>query len=290
MELFSYLLGKNSSSPTPTPPTPPDYSSIGRPAITNAPISQYWPSAVNKLYIYSIPVSTVSFTDFTGEEIIFDEDFADTATYAAFDFKNCANLKRVVNLSIKNSISTITFAEMFKNCSNLEEVTFGEVNIANLSNMGGICGNSNTKLKEFDASGWNATTVSAGVDLGWSFYVASAIKKVDLSGITGKISTLRQAFQECRELEEINLANFTNITQYNGYAAFYFCTSLKKLDIRNLALHELTDYTAMFGYGADTGLPADCLIIVKDATEKAWINTNFAWLTNVQTVSEYENN
>jgi hypothetical protein len=36
------------------------------------------------------------------------------------------------------------------------------------------------------------------------------------------------------------------------------------------------------------GVPADCLIIVKDDTQKEWLTNAFSQLTNVKTVAEYE--
>lgn len=262
-------------------------SDIGIVPTSNSSISQYWPSAVNKLYLKSNPSSSVSFSGFLGDEIIFDDNFCNTGNYT-IDFKNLYYLKKITNLNIKNTSSYFSFNDYFLNCPNLEEVTFGSVNITFLYDMGGMCGTNCAKLKEFDASNWNATPVSNGVNLGWAFYVVTALKRVDLSGIHGNVSTFRQAFQECRNLEEINISNIVSVTSGNMYATFYICTSLMKIDMRNLIVHTLSDYGAMFGYDATSGPPDDCLIIVKDNTEKAWINTNFSRLTNVKTVAEYE--
>jgi hypothetical protein len=48
-------------------------------------------------------------------------------------------------------------------------------------------------------------------------------------------------------------------------------------------LSSLTSYTNMF-----TGVPSNCLIIVKDSTQKTWLQSKFSNLTNIKTVAEYE--
>jgi hypothetical protein len=71
---------------------------------------------------------------------------------------------------------------------------------------------------------------------------------------------------------------------------FNYCTSLQHLDIRRFDFTNVANYASMFGSAdsAASQVPANCEIIVADQTAKDWITTNFAWLTNVQTVAEYE--
>ena len=62
---------------------------------------------------------------------------------------------------------------------------------------------------------------------------------------------------------------------------FRACSSLTNLDIRKFAFTKVTSYSNMF-----TGVPADCLIIVKDDTAKTWITSKFTNLKNIKTVEE----
>ena len=64
---------------------------------------------------------------------------------------------------------------------------------------------------------------------------------------------------------------------------FRACSSLTNLDIRNFDFTNVTSYSNMF-----TGVPKDCLIIVKDDTAKTWLTSKFTTLTNVKTVAELE--
>lgn len=64
---------------------------------------------------------------------------------------------------------------------------------------------------------------------------------------------------------------------------FVHCTGLEKLDIRDM----------LFSGGVNTNIlgndiPNNCLIIVKDATEKAALQTGMPRFTNIMTVAEYE--
>lgn len=115
---------------------------------------------------------------------------------------------------------------------------------------------------------------------------AKIIKKLppDIS-ISGKDCSYMFYYSRFTELD-LSMLTATNITK-TSYM-FGYCTSLTKLDIRNLEFNNVTTSTQMFGSSASYGVPDNCLIIVKDQTQKTWITTNFSRLTNVKTVAEYE--
>lgn len=98
---------------------------------------------------------------------------------------------------------------------------------------------------------------SSSFNMNYSFYNCTYVQSLDLSGITAKLNRL----------------NYT----------FMGCNNLTFLDVRNMNFTELTSPTASFN-----NVPTNCLIIVKDATQKAWFTEKFSTLTNVKTVSEYE--
>ena len=102
---------------------------------------------------------------------------------------------------------------------------------------------------------------------------------------TTNVTRMDSMFASCKSLEELDLSSFytPNLTRVGSM--FYLCSKLKKIDMRNFSLTQITNssyYSNMFN-----GVPDDCLIIVKDNTEKSWITTKFANLTNVKTVDEY---
>ena len=70
---------------------------------------------------------------------------------------------------------------------------------------------------------------------------------------------------------------------------FYNCSSLTKLDIRNFDFSNISIDQYQTNYkNAFYGIPNDCLIIVKDDTQRTWITSKFSNLTNIKTIAEYE--
>lgn len=121
------------------------------------------------------------------------------------------------------------------------------------------------------------------------FNGCSNLLKLDLSSWNNNIATaMNQVFQNCSSLTEVDLSGFEGNNVTTATFVFANCTSLQKIDIRKFTFTNLTNSQAFFGSGESTGVPNNCLIIVKDNTQKQWINTNFSRLTNVKTVAEYE--
>lgn len=88
-------------------------------------------------------------------------------------------------------------------------------------------------------------------------------------------------FCNCMKLTELDLSSFdTSKVVYMG-SMFMYCMALTKLDIRNFTFNNVTSYDRMF-----EGIPADCLIIVKDNAAKTWVLARRSNLTNVKTVAE----
>jgi hypothetical protein len=106
---------------------------------------------------------------------------------------------------------------------------------------------------------------------------------------TSKVQRMDSMFSECRDLVELDLSSFTSESLTKTSQMFQKCPMLRKIDIRNMSFANVTSFSDMFGSATD-GLANDCLIIVKDNTEKSWITSNFTRLTNVKTVAEYESN
>ncbi len=98
---------------------------------------------------------------------------------------------------------------------------------------------------------------------------------------TSLITNMMNMFQNCTKLLELNLSNFNTSNVTNMNYMFNSCEKLEKLDIRNFTFDKVINYYGMF-----IGFKTDCLIIVKDDTEKEWITSKFTNLTNVKTVDE----
>ena len=96
---------------------------------------------------------------------------------------------------------------------------------------------------------------------------------------------LQSAFNGCSNLKELDFGGVIG-TVKKMPSCFNGCSSLTKLDIRGLVMSTIAT-SSSYQY-AFNSIPDDCLIIVKNDTEKTWLTGKWANLTNVKTVAEYE--
>lgn len=109
---------------------------------------------------------------------------------------------------------------------------------------------------------------------------------IDVSGVdTSNVTDFRYCFTDCKQLKEIDVSMWTisNFSRINSM--FYGCTSLQKCDVRNIQFSQIQ---SSFKRDVFVNVPSNCLIIVKDSTEKTTVMTDYG-MTNVKTVVEYEN-
>lgn len=104
---------------------------------------------------------------------------------------------------------------------------------------------------------------------------------------TTKATTMNNMFNSCQFLEEVDLSSFTSESLKESSNMFLNCIRITKIDLRNFSFTGLTTYNNMFG-NSSSNFKSDCLIIVKNDTEKNWVTSHFNFLTNVKTVEEYE--
>ena len=168
-----------------------------------------------------------------------------------------ANDKKLVIMPLVDISTAKITMSLFNNCSNLKCVPkFIAENLTNLNYMFAGC---------------------------------TSLTKLDLSGFkTGNVNQCVYMFQNDTNLVEVDLSSFTTKQDAQSFNMFTSCISLMKIDMRNYDFTKLSSYNNMFGSASYNGVPDNCLIIVKDATQKAWVNEKFARLTNVKTVAEYE--
>lgn len=124
----------------------------------------------------------------------------------------------------------------------------------------------------------------------------SNLQEVNLSSMIekkymGQTIEMSYMFYADYSLKKVNMSNFNlDMTGWstsgaiNPYNMFQYCTSMEEIDLSNLDFSKVLPYgqTDMFGVNANQGIPDNCLIYVKNQTEKDWVETNFPRLTNVQ--------
>lgn len=170
-------------------------------------------------------------------------------------FNNCYSL---LYAKLKITSFTTNMASCFSGCYSLKEIDMTEADTSMVDNMQSMF--QYCKFEKFE------------------------FKPADTSSVT----SIRYMFQYCDKLKEIDLSTFTTQSLTNSGSMFQYCTLLEKIDIRKMELTNITNSGNMFGSSANDGPANNCLIIVKDQTQKDWITTNFSRFTNVKTVAEYE--
>lgn len=160
-------------------------------------------------------------------------------------------------------------------------------NTANVTNMSALFHNCWT-LKEINLHDWNTAKVT---NMSSMFYNCKNLTDLDLSSFdTAKVTNMSSMFYWCSGLTSLDLSNFVLSSNINLTGMFSLCYNLRLLDIRNMVFNNAT-MTEMFGRAnahISQKFPADCLIIVKSDTERNQILQIANWLTNIQTVEEYE--
>lgn len=130
-------------------------------------------------------------------------------------------------------------------------------------------------------------TVSSDVTtLRYMFRDCTNLIQVDFSNFdTSNVTRMDYLFADCKKITTIDLSSFVTENVSNITCMFSGCTSLQFIDLRKADFTNIGTKLNVF-----SNVPTNCLIIVKDTTQKDWFTTNFPSMTNVQTVAEYEGN
>lgn len=204
------------------------------------------------------------------------------STYFSAMFAGCRKLK-TIDMSKWVCNNPAPVREMFKTCLSLEYADVSwvimEGNTDSPRDMFHSC-RALKSVKMFpytSTKSYGSTTISM-------FEYCQSLEEIDLSSwTTNDITEATYMFRGCSKLKRIILSNL--ITDRLTKAGYMFdeCSSLEYLDIRNFTFDKITTYTNMF-----RNIPANCEIIVKDNTAKAWVLARRSDFINVKTVAEYE--
>ena len=175
-------------------------------------------------------------------------------------------IKEIPRMTIDFS-NKASLAMAFQYCFGLEKIDVSQWNIGNINFFRGMfdyC----YSLKEIDLSSWNTITSTSPSSTAYS---------------------VNMIFRDCISLKSADLRCFSG--SWNMGQLVAGCTSLEHLDIRGIDLTTSTnviEQKATFLNNSTGNVPYNCEIIVADATQKAYMATEFPDYTNVKTVAEYE--
>lgn len=221
-----------------------------------------------------------------------EQMFYDTRRLNTIPLLNTSNVTKMNGMFYSSGITSLpqintsnvtNFNTMFRQATNLTTVpTLDLTSATNTEQMFYAC-TALTTIPNFVNCGTGLTNTNL------MFYQCNALTGGNINLNLTNVSSMSQMFYMCTNLTSVD---FSNSTPRNGtlvvYNMFYQCTSLQFIDMRVFDFTQMQSYTNMFGQYAYNRIPANCLIVVADDTQKAFVNTNFTWLTNVKTVAEYE--
>ncbi len=211
--------------------------------------------------------------------------FNTTYTYSAQQKPAYANMiKKLPPLTIVNGDAT----NLISDCSINQIVGAGVEELPIITNLNEITIFSNTfaGCKKITKVNFNYSTFSTLItNMAGMFRMCSAMTEIDMSTL-GNITTdlnCASMFQRCTNLKKINLCNFNPTGNTDNIKnMFAYCTSLEELDVSSMDFSLFADISLFFGASATNNLPDNCLIYVKDQTQKTLVETAVPRLTNVR--------
>ena len=188
------------------------------------------------------------------------------------------NKSENIDISGLNTSNVTQAINLFYGCSNLTSLDLSNFYLSKVTDYANLFNNC-LKLTNLDLSNLGKNQI---INMSRTFYNCSNLTSLNINHFdTSKLTTLQQTFYGCSSLTSLDLSSWNTSNVQSMYNTFAYCNKLQRLDIRNFDFTKVTSYSNMF-----TGVPANCLIIVKDDTAKTWITSKFTTLTNVKTVAE----
>ena len=200
---------------------------------------------------------------------------------SSFNTSNVTNMEgmfgfcqKIVTLNLTNfNTSKVTkMANMFQDCVQLTDLNLTSFDTSNVTDMRGMFQGCKSltaiNLLNFDTS--NVTNM-------WRMFLnCSSLKELDLSNFTtSKVTNMANMFYACGSMTKLDLSNFTTV-ESNLEEMFMYCEKIEILNIKNFDFQNVNNYENIFKQ-----IKSNVKIIVKDNTQKNWLNTNFSNLTNI---------
>lgn len=161
----------------------------------------------------------------------------------------------------------------FKNCPCVPNFTLSG-NLYSASSLFQYADSSNHKLV------LPSFTFDGGFSSMSYWFSNSYFTELDLTTL-GTFNTaldMKYMFYFCTSLKKINLSNlYCSNSNVNATGMFQGCMNIEEIDMSSFDFTKIASSGNMFN-----NVPTNCLIYVKDQTQVDWFTTNFPSLTNVQ--------
>ena len=164
-------------------------------------------------------------------EIVFNDDITNCKNF----FKKCTNIISL-DFSNFNTSNIIDMEDMFSECNKLKEIKGINKIITNkVTNMSGLF-NECFELEYLDLSNFNTANVT---DMECMFNGCTKLKEIIGINkfITNKVTAMNGMFQQCNELEYLDLSNFNTANVTDMSFMFNKCHKLKYLNVSNFLIN-----------------------------------------------------
>ena len=205
---------------------------------------------------------------------------------------------QTINMSGWDTSNVTNMTGMFAECTSLTSIDLSKFKTSNVTNMMGMFLECTSLTHIYGVNGYD-TLPNGGSFIDTSnvtnmlsmFDKCTSLVNLDLSHFdTSSVTDMSTMFFMIEEgavensLKNLNLSSFTVSPSTNVTNMFTGLSVLETLNISSMSLSAIQNKSELLF----SLVPDNCLIIVKDATEKSYIMSNYANLTNVQTLAEYQ--
>lgn len=149
----------------------------------------------------------------------------------------------------------------------IEEIPYKQVSLPSATGLAYgfyLCKN----LKKANLSGWNLSNITIMKGL---FYGCGALEEAYISkgSTTYNISGISLLFKECTNLKRVDISGLGGSADVGEM--FMACTNLEYIDISGLDISTCNNTSTMFGDPRYGVVPTTCEILVKNSTEKEFV-------------------
>ena len=164
-------------------------------------------------------------------------------TNMSYMFYLCSSFPEL-DLSKFNTNKVINMAGMFSYCNSLKNInllSFNTKQVTDISNMFKNC----SSLSEINLSSFNTNKV---LYMEGMFSYCSSLKKIIFSSLfrTANAISMSYMFNDCTNLEELDLSLFEADNLKNISGMFFKCTALRKIDLSSFNINQNCNLYAVF--------------------------------------------
>ena len=160
-------------------------------------------------------------------------------------FNNCYKIRNIIGLNRFNTSQVINMDGMFQGCNELKYLDLSSFDTSKVIDFGLIFNNCHKIIKIVGLNKFNTSQVN---NMAGMFQECNELESLDLSNFnTSKVKNMKCIFSKCHKIIEIvglNKFNTSQVIDMNGM--FNKCYELEYLDLSNFDTSKVIDFKMMF--------------------------------------------